>query len=196
MIGFGLAIVPPVVGAMADIMADTTDGCIYNGAMSQEIQRRKHYTELEVAQGLRQLALYGGNLQRTSDTLKAEGLEVSTATLKRWRNEDYPVQYEDIVYKLRQTIGSQVSDGAMEVAVDAMDASAQLVERVQQNLTEIAPKDAAKAALNLAQTGRTHVEVARLLRNEPNSIVEVRSVDESLDRLEELDVVDATVEEE
>jgi leucyl aminopeptidase len=84
----------------------------------------------------------------------------------------------------------------MEVATQAQDLSAEMVRRLQENLHEVPTKDLAKAALNVAQTSRTNVEVARLLRNQPNSIVEVRSVDESLDRLKELDVIDVDVVEE
>lgn len=153
------------------------------------------YSQVEVAEGLRVLALYGGNYKRAEAALKAQGLPISNDTLKVWRTEKYPVEYEDIVYRLRETIGQQVSDGAMEVADSAQQLSSEMIARLQENLHEVPAKELAKAALNMAQTSRTNVEVARLLRNEPTSIQEVRSVDESLDVLRDLDVIDVEAEE-
>ena len=164
--------------------------------MSEELIRAEDFTEEDIALALRTIALVGGNCTRAATILESEGREVSHTTLRKWKDEKYPVQYEEIVYNLRESIGSKVSDGAMEVATQAQDLSAEMVRRLQENLHEVPTKDLAKAALNVAQTSRTNVEVARLLRNQPNSIVEVRSVDESLDRLKELDVIDVDVVEE
>jgi hypothetical protein len=153
------------------------------------------YTQVEVAQALRTLALYGGSESRAARALASEGLPIPKETLALWRSERYPVEYEDIVYRLRESIGSQVSDGAMEVASNAQALSAQMIDRLQAELHEVPAKELAKAALNMAQTSRTNVEVARLLRNEPTSIQEVRSVDETLDVLADLDVIDVEAEE-
>jgi hypothetical protein len=161
----------------------------------KEITRANDYTQLDVAKALRALALYGGNAARASKALTAEGLPVPVPTLEQWRSTTYPVEYEQIVYELRQKIGSQVSDGAMEVAVDAQQLSAEMIARLQRELHEVPAKELAKAALNMAQTSRTNIEVARLLRNEPTSITEVRSVDETLDVLRDLDVIDVEAEE-
>lgn len=155
-----------------------------------EIQTASDFTQLDIAMGLRALALYGGNCQRASQALTAEGRPVPPGKLKKWRDEDYPVQYEEIVYNLRSKIGEQVSDGAMEVATQAQDLSVQLMDQLKENLVELPASQLAKAALNMAQTSRTNVEVARLLRNEPTQITEVRTVDDSLDTLKELDILD------
>ena len=97
--------------------------------------------------------------------------------------------------QLRERIGSQVSDGAMEVADNAQQLSQEMITRLKGELHDVPAKELAKAALNMAQTSRTNIEVARLLRNEPTSIAEVRSVDETLDVLRDLDVIDVEVEE-
>jgi hypothetical protein len=155
-----------------------------------EIETAGTFTEPEIAEALRTLALYGGSYSRASTALQAQGLPIPASRLKSWREDRYPVEYEDTVYRLRESIGSQVSDGAMEVAANAQALSAKMIDRLQTELHDVPAKELAKAALNMAQTSRTNIEVARLLRNEPTSIQEVRSVDETLDVLRDLDVLD------
>lgn len=155
----------------------------------------REWTQLDIATGLRTLALYGGNVTRAAAALKAEGKPISTKVLASWKNEKYAVQYEDIVYELRQSIGQKISDDAMEVAAAASGVEAALIAETQRQLADIPAKDLAKSALNMAQIKRNNVETARLLRNEPTQITETRSVDESLDELRALGVIDVEAEE-
>lgn len=163
----------------------------YNAGMAEtEIQTASDFTQLDIAMGLRALALYGGNCQRASQALTAEGRPIPPGRLKQWKEDDYPVQYEEIVYTLRQKIGEKISDGAMEVASAAQSLSHQLIDQLQENLVELPASQLAKAALNMAQTSRTNIEVARLMRDQPTAITEVRTLDDSLDTLKDLDVLD------
>lgn len=176
------------------MFANVSDAPGYTLPMAQtEIEKPNDYTQIDVGMGLRALALYGGNYARASRALTADGRPIPPKLLKTWREDTYAIEYEAVVYELREKIGSQVSDGAMEVAVSAQELSAQMVAQLQENLHEVPAKELAKAALNMAQVSRTNVEVGRLLRNEPTSITEVRSVDESLAALEDLDVIDVEV---
>lgn len=154
-----------------------------------DIQKPSDFSQLDIAMGLRALALYGGNCQQASRALTAEGRPITPDRLKKWKEEDYPVQYEEVVYTLRQKIGEQISDGAMEVAANAQQLSNQMIDLLQENLAQIPASQLAKAALNMAQTSRTNVETARLLRDQPTQITEVRTVDDSLDTLKELDIL-------
>lgn len=152
------------------------------------------YTELDKAEALRALALYGGSPAKAARALASEGRIISTATLTSWR-EEHAVQYEEIVHGLRQQIGQHMSDTAVEVAGQAADLEAQMIARAQENLHEIPAAQLPKAALNMAQVKRTNIEVARLLRNEPTQITENRSVYESLDELKALGVIEVEAEE-
>jgi hypothetical protein len=168
--------------------------------MASDLEKRRpnsptDYTELDVATGLRAMALYGGNAQKASRALTAEGRPIPAKTLKQWRDGRYAVQYEDMVYELRQSIGQKVSDEAMEIAAQATEVETALIAATQANLHDIPAKDLAKAALNMAQIKRTNVETARLLRNEPTQIVENRSVQDSLEELRSLGVIEVEVEE-
>lgn len=156
----------------------------------------RDWTELDVATGLRVLALYGGNASKASRALIAEGRPIPESTLLSWRNEKYAVQYEDLVYEMRQSIGQKVSDESMEIAAKATEVESALIAATQANLHDIPAKDLAKAALNMAQIKRTNIESARLLRNEPTQITEVRNVDESLEELKSLGVIDVEAVEE
>lgn len=150
---------------------------------------------VDVATGLRALALYGGNAQKASKALTAEGRPIPAKTLTNWRNGKYAVQYEDLVHDMRQAIGQKVSDDAMEVAAAASEVEAKLIAETQAQLHDIPAKDLAKAALNMSQIKRTNIESARLLRNEPTQITETRNVDESLEELRALGVIDVEAEE-
>jgi hypothetical protein len=155
----------------------------------------RDYTELDVATGLRTLALYGGNSAKASRALLSQGRPIPEKTLRDWRDGKYAVQYEDLVYDLRQSIGQKVSDEAMEIAAQATEVETALISATQANLHDIPAKDLAKAALNMAQIKKTNIEAARLLRNEPTQIVENRSVYESLEELKALGVIDVEAEE-
>lgn len=161
--------------------------------MDTEIEKATDLNQMDVALGLRAVALYGGDYVKAARAMLAEGRPIEAPVLKSWREDEYPIEYERIVYELREKIGSQVSDGAMEVAVEAQQVSAELTADLQGRSHELKANELAKAALNMAQVSRTQVEVARLLRNEPTSITEVRTVNESLDVLQDLDVIDAVV---
>lgn len=168
--------------------------------MASGLEKRKpktptDYTELDVAVGLRALALYGGNAAKAARALVSDGRPISEKTLRNWRDGKYAVQYEDLVYELRQSIGQKVSDEAMEIAAQASEVETALISATQANLHDIPAKDLAKAALNMAQIKRTNVETARLLRNEPTQITEHRSVDDSLAELRSLGVIEVEAEE-
>lgn len=119
---------------------------------------------------------------------------MSKQSLDQWR-EKYPVEYEGIVYELRQSIGQKVSDGAMETVAAAHEVEAALIAETQKKLHDIPAQALAKAALSMSQVKKTNAEMARLLRNEPTSITEVRAIDESLDELKSLGVIDVEAEE-
>jgi hypothetical protein len=155
----------------------------------------RDYSELDIATGLRALALYGGNAAKASRALLSDGRPIPEKTLCSWRDGKYAVQYEELVYELRQSIGQKVSDDAMEVAVQASEVETALIAATQANLHDIPAKDLAKAALNMAQLKKTNIEAARLLRNEPTQITETRNVYESLEELKSLGVIDVEAEE-
>jgi hypothetical protein len=168
--------------------------------MASDLEKRRpkspsDYSELDVAVALRALALYGGNSGKAARALAAEGRPIPSKTLQNWRDGKYAVQYEDLVYELRQSIGQKVSDEAMEIAAQASEVETALIAATQANLHDIPAKDLAKAALNMAQIKRTNIESARLLRNEPTQITENRSVDDSLAELRSLGVIEVEAEE-
>ena len=156
--------------------------------------KRPSYSQEDIAAGLRALALYGGGSTRAARALASDGLPVDKGTLESWR-EKYAVEYEATVYELRQAIGQKVSDGAMEQVAAAHEVETMLIEETQKKLKDIPAQALAKAALSMSQVKKTNVEMARLLRNEPTVITEVKNIDESLDELRNLGVLDVEAEE-
>jgi hypothetical protein len=147
------------------------------------------FTEVDIALALRTLALYGGRPGPAQRSLASEGIDIAKNTLTEWKYETYPVKYEAIVDELRAEIGSKVSDGAMEIAAGAADVEAMMITNLAAAVDTIPAKDLAKAALNMSQVKKSNVETARLLRNEPTEIQEVRTVDDALDTLRDLEIV-------
>ena len=162
--------------------------------MKQELEARQpdspqHYTEADIEQGLSILALHGGNARRAAEILDGEGRPIPERTLEAWRDTVHAVRYENTLARLRQEIGTQVSDQAMEIATGAAVVEAELVRKAGETLGALEPKELTKAALNMSILKKNNIEAARVLRNEPTVVVESRDVGDTLDALKTLGVI-------
>lgn len=154
-----------------------------------------HWGEEDVATALHVLALNGGDCTRAREILTAEGRPIPLKTLLDWKNNIHAVRYEETVYNLRKEIGSVVSDRAMANATAANNLQAEMLAKAAETLAIDPPKDLTKAALNLALVQKNNVETARILRDQPTSIVEVRNVDETIADLADLGIITVEAEE-
>ena len=152
------------------------------------------YNEIEIQTGLRVLALCGGNITRAHKQLAGAGKHIPKSTLRDWRNETYCVRYEEILADLRQEIGEKVSDEAMEIAGQATQVEKQLIEELQEKLHEIPEGQLAKSALAMAQSKEINTRTARMLRDQPTSITEVRDPDDIIAELKHLGLVQGSVD--
>ena len=95
---------------------------------------------------------------------------------------------------MRQEIGEKVSDEAIEIAGQATQVEKQLIEELQEKLHEIPEGQLAKSALAMAQSKEINPRTARMLRDQPTSITEVRDPDDIIAELKHLGLVQGSVD--
>lgn len=152
------------------------------------------YGEVEVQTGLRVLALCGGNTTRAAKQLEGAGIPVHRRTLADWRDRLYSVRYEETLAELRQEIGQRVSDEAMEIAGQATEVEKELIAGLQKELHEIPAGQLAKSALAMAQVKEINSRTARMLRDQPTSITEVRDPQDIIAELRHLGLVENSID--
>lgn len=148
----------------------------------------KHpHEDVEVA--LRVLALCGGDARRAHSLLLGRGYEIPRRTLSSWKTDTYAQRYHQVLTETQQEIGSHAADRAMEIAGKANAVEELLVEETELKVHEIEPKDLARSAQAMTQVKAENVRTARLLREQPTSIVEARDPAETIKELQALGIV-------
>jgi hypothetical protein len=132
------------------------------------------HSEETVQLGLRVLALCGGQAAQASRLLASQGYEIHRNTLTGWKNRTYAHRYLEMLHEHRQEISARTADMAMELAGRAQSVSAQLIEKTEERIDEIPPKDLARSALAATQVTAEQTRTGRLLREQPVSITEIR----------------------
>jgi hypothetical protein len=153
------------------------------------------YDEATIEHALQALALEAGGLRRTEARLKAEGYTISRDTLKVWR-EKHAGRYEtiqrDVLPKLRDAIAAHY----MAVSADAVDVSAQIAERMRENIDNIRPADLARTLQATITSAGIATDKANVLQGMPVTITQTTSAEDILKRLasQGLAVIDGTAE--
>jgi len=146
------------------------------------------YPEETVQLGLRVLALCGGQAAQASKLLASEGYEIHRNTLTGWKNRAYAHRYLEMLHEHRQEISARTADMAMELAGRAQTVSAQLIEKTEEKIDEIPPKDLARSALAATQVTAEQTRTSRLLREQPTNISAVRDPAEIIAELKALGI--------
>jgi hypothetical protein len=146
-------------------------------------------TEHEVDEALRALALNCGQLTKTCEQLAEGGISIHRDTLRKWRETSFPRRYHAIRKDLGRDIGEEIAGRAFERALQADDAARQYIQEAIKKLSKVPAEHLAKNAHSLAQAMGISVEKAQTLGNEPNQIIETRSVDENIRVLERYGVL-------
>jgi len=100
---------------------------------------------------------------------------------------------------MRKEIGEQTANEASEIAGLATQVERSLIENLQDSLHDLEAREMANAALKVAQVKEINVRTSRLLRDQPDSITEIRDPADILAELKHLGLVknsvDSTAEE-
>lgn len=160
------------------------------------LESRSRYTPEQITTGLTVLALCGGDAARAEAQLAEQGTPVPKSTLKDWRETFHPERYREISHELAPRIEEQVVHLQREIATTASRAALKALALESERLDAGQVKDAAASARNLSTVAGIATDKILSLTGRPTSVIEHRTVDESLKRLERLGlVVDSTATE-
>jgi hypothetical protein len=153
-----------------------------DGALSRQATTERggkiNHSEQEVKLALELMAINGGAIKPAHDILKAEGIVVSRNTLPKWRDHYFPRLYAATRRELGKDISEKIAGKAFERALQADAIQEKYLQEAEARLKDVEPNHLAKNVQALATAKGQDIEKARLLRNEPSEIKEVRTVDE------------------
>lgn len=160
------------------------------------------YTIQDVEKALHCLAWNGGNANATSIQLSEEfKLNVTAQTLRNWQKSLFPRRYVEIQRQLRGEINHKTAALFMENAQRSGQVREEMISRLADEHQELPVKELPNAIKALAVTSDVDVKGAALLRGEPTEIVQDRTPEEIVRKLQSLNVlpedeVDAEIVEE
>lgn len=132
---------------------------------------RKDYTEEEKDNAMTALAVNSGHLDRTVEMLREAEAPVPRSTLHQWRKDD-PERYERAQKKAVPQVKARLADMHEGLVAAAGNIEARMLERLHNELDELATKDLPNATKSLAVVGGIHSEKGLLYRGEPTQIIE------------------------
>lgn len=147
------------------------------------------YSEHEVELGLATLALSGGNTGRAEKVLASKGISIPRQTLREWMEVTYPERYTATLSNMRDKVGEQVASESMEIAAMTTVVERDMVARLQRELHDVPADKLAAAVQKLAQAKEQNARTARLLRDQPTSVTEIRDPAEIIAELKSLGVI-------
>lgn len=147
------------------------------------------YNEMDIEMGLRLMALNGGSPTKAHRQMVSAGRPVPISTLKDWRENAHSVRYAETLSELRAEIGETVASEATEIAGLATQVEKELITNLQNQLHDLEARELANAALKMAQAKEINVRTARVLRDQPTSITEVRDPNDIIAELTHLGLV-------
>lgn len=161
------------------------------------IQRHQtSYTDEEVERGIFALVMASGNTRRASRTLAARGLRVPHQTLHDWRHHTHPERYERMQRQTYPAIQARMAEQMEELLQAQIDLEWKLVEKLDSEVDDLRPGEAAGALRNIAVTKAINVDKSSLLRGAPTEIVEHHDVAAIIEKLKRLGVVRVISEQE
>ncbi len=161
-------------------------------AITERGSRLERYTQTEVDEALRAFILGGGRYTATVELLSEAGMEVTADALRYWVQHAFATRYHSLREELGKDVGEQIAGAAMERATQMNEAETKVIQRIEEEAEEGAPKDLAALSTvsrNLAQAKSLNIEKAQLLRDKPTQIKETRSVAELLGVLQRAGVL-------
>lgn len=160
------------------------------------MDRIDRYAPEQIDTCLMLLATQGGIVRRAMPLIREQlELDVSEATLKKWRDETHEQRY----FELQEDYGNAIARRAAARSMEIAELAAEGVEKFVTKAIEAADRidaetpgdmrDLATSARNLSQVQVNSVEKARLLRDQPTEIQSLESLDELVDVLRQAGVV-------
>lgn len=151
-----------------------------------DVDRASKFDEEEITTALLTLAHHAGNSERAAAQLQQQGLQISSRTLRGWREGKHAERYR----QLHETHGREIETALIpELRSNAIEGARVALLAIQKAAEEIEAgnvRDLASAARNLQVASATAMDKLYLATDRPNAPREQRSVEEILRSLEHL----------
>jgi hypothetical protein len=149
------------------------------------------YTPAQIEKGLWEMARLG------SVRKAAKSLGIPHETLSYWRRGPHHERYLQIRDEHMDVIHRGLASDYEDLARDALETQHSLVERIQSQMDQLAPRETTQALGTMATVGGIATDKTQLLRDKPTSIVkhDVQADIQALARTGVIDVIDGTAEE-
>jgi hypothetical protein len=159
-------------------------------AMTEVGTNLRSHTIQDVEIALHRLAFNGGNAVVTMSQLaEEEKISVTAQTLRKWATISFATRYGEIQHELRNELSKGLAGKLAELGHRTADAQADVMERLEDEIVGMPPKELPGLLRTLSGVGATSIEKAALLRDQPTEIVKDKSPEELLNRLARLNVL-------
>lgn len=149
-------------------------------ARNARVQRS--YTDAEVVAGLTVLAEQHGSARKASEALAERGIDIPRSTLDRWRREQYPERYREVVQDTLPRIQARIAELNEDLAIRQSEVEGLLTDSLKEQAGDIQPRDLPGAIRNIATSRGINQDKAKLYRGEATQIVG-NPVEEAADAL-------------
>jgi hypothetical protein len=163
--------------------------------MSTQVTRSNYGPE-QIDKALLAYAACGANAAKACRLLKERGIGVHPKTLTQWAEGRYADRYMEIHAKHGQQLDRVLAQETRDIALRASQVERLAVDETEKELKAGTVKDASAAARNMAVVKGVATDKLLTLTGRPAQIVEHRSAQDLVKKLEALGVVDSTAEEE
>jgi hypothetical protein len=137
-------------------------------------RRASRYSEDEIERALIAVAVCAGNTHRAHRELAKQGHKIPRPTLDVWATRLHADRYQRIATEVVPKIHERIATEAEDLAQAYADAERTALDRLNETLDELDPKDVATAIRNLATSRGISIDKAALLRGRPTQIIEHR----------------------
>ena len=140
-----------------------------------KIMPARIYTAEERTRALVCLASRAGNIRRTLNDLKTDGLELPESTLRTWRDTD---EYETVRSKYGHKLEEFMVSELRERMVEQAEVERLALEKTRAMLEAGDVKDPARTMRDIAHAKSQNIDKLRVMTGRPTDITEHRSLDE------------------
>lgn len=140
----------------------------------------KRYTQEDITKGLMAMVGWAGSAADAHKSLKAEGLEVPTSTLRSWVKETHRDEYEELKGKYAVQMEAVLVKSYREMAIRASAVQMKAVEAAERLLDTGQDRDPARTAASLSKVSQVSTDKLMSLTGRPTVITETRGMNEIL----------------
>lgn len=157
---------------------------------------RSTYDTETVERALWALALHAGSPQQASEALAEQGISIAKQTLHRWKTQ-HAERYEQVRKEASSQIADRIASEAEAFMLAAAETERLALRKLHEQIENDQIKDVSSALRNITTSkALNNDKIASPLRGRPSVVVERRTADEALKRLERLAAsVDSSAEE-